>query len=161
MAEFSKSTISIDAPIATVQEALFALDKYPEWSTQIKSAEALARDEQGRITKVKMSIDAGMMKDHAAWFESLPRVHSDAHRVYVHAGVLPMEALEKQPESITQWFRYPSGIDVGWRDKHVVHGHTPGVLQLANRTCLDGGKTLCCGVFDDDVAGGPVEMLWA
>jgi hypothetical protein len=63
MAKFSKSTISIDAPIATVQEALFALDKYPEWSTQIKSAEALARDEQGRITKVKMSIDAGMMKD--------------------------------------------------------------------------------------------------
>ena len=106
-------------------------------------------------------VNAGMMKDHAAWFESLPRVHSDAHRVYVHAGVLPMEALEKQPESITQWFRYPSGIDVGWRDKHVVHGHTPGVLQLTHRTCLDGGKALCCGVFDDDVAGGPVEVLWA
>ena len=63
MAEFSKSTISIDAPIAAVQEALFALDKYPEWSTQIKSSEALAHDDQGRITKVKMSIDAGMMKD--------------------------------------------------------------------------------------------------
>jgi len=63
MAEFSKSTISIDAPISAVQEALVALDKYPEWSSQIKSAEALARDDQGRITKVKMSIDAGMMKD--------------------------------------------------------------------------------------------------
>jgi uncharacterized membrane protein len=63
MAEFSKSTITIDAPINAVQEALFALDKYPEWSTQIKSAEAIARDDQGRITKVKMSIDAGMMKD--------------------------------------------------------------------------------------------------
>jgi uncharacterized membrane protein len=63
MSEFSKSTISIDAPLSAVQEALFALDKYPEWSTQIKSAEALARDDQGRITKVKMSIDAGMMKD--------------------------------------------------------------------------------------------------
>ena len=63
MAEFSKSTISIDAPITAVQEALFALDKYPEWSSQIKSAEALAHDDQGRITKVKMSIDAGMMKD--------------------------------------------------------------------------------------------------
>ena len=63
MAEFSKSTVSIDAPIAAVQEVLFALDKYPEWSTQIKSAEAIARDNQGRITKVKMSIDAGMMKD--------------------------------------------------------------------------------------------------
>ena len=63
MSEFSKSTISIDAPITAVQEALFALDKYPELSTQIKSAEAIARDDQGRITKVKMSIDAGMMKD--------------------------------------------------------------------------------------------------
>jgi uncharacterized membrane protein len=63
MVEFSKSTVSIDAPIAAVQEVLFALDKYPEWSTQIKSAEAIARDDQGRITKVKMSIDAGMMKD--------------------------------------------------------------------------------------------------
>ncbi len=59
----SKSTISIDAPLASVQEALFALDKYPEWSSQIKSAEALTHDDQGRITKVKMSIDAGMMKD--------------------------------------------------------------------------------------------------
>jgi hypothetical protein len=63
MTDLSKSLISIDAPIANVQKALFDLDKYPEWSTQIKSAEALARDDQGRITKVKMSIDAGMMKD--------------------------------------------------------------------------------------------------
>ncbi len=57
MAEFSKSTITIDAPINAVQEALFALDKYPDWSAQIKSAGAIARDDQGRITKVKMSID--------------------------------------------------------------------------------------------------------
>lgn len=63
MTQFSKSSISIDAPIAAVQEALFALDKYPEWSTQIKSAEALGQDDQGRISKVKMTIDAGMMKD--------------------------------------------------------------------------------------------------
>jgi hypothetical protein len=63
MTEFSKSSISIDAPIATVQDALFALDKYPEWSSQIKSAEALGHDDQGRINKVKMTIDAGMMKD--------------------------------------------------------------------------------------------------
>jgi hypothetical protein len=63
MAEFSKSVITIDAPIAEVQKLLFELDKYPEWSTQIKSSEALDRDDQGRVTKVKMSIDAGMMKD--------------------------------------------------------------------------------------------------
>ena len=63
MNDSSSSTISIDAPVASVTAALFALEKYPEWSTSIKSAEAIARDDQGRITKVKMSIDAGMMKD--------------------------------------------------------------------------------------------------
>lgn len=63
MSDSSSSTISIDAPLASVTEALFALEKYPEWSSSIKSAEAMARDDQGRITKVKMSIDAGMMKD--------------------------------------------------------------------------------------------------
>ncbi len=63
MAQFSKSVITIEAPIEQVQKTLFELDKYPEWSTQIKSSEALDRDDQGRVTKVKMSIDAGMMKD--------------------------------------------------------------------------------------------------
>ena len=63
MANFSKSVITIEAPIEQGQKTLFELDKYPEWSTQIKSSEALDRDDQGRVTKVKMSIDAGMMKD--------------------------------------------------------------------------------------------------
>ena len=63
MSELSKSVIIIDAPLADVQALLFALDKYSEWSAQIKSSEAITRDDQGRITKVKMTIDAGMMKD--------------------------------------------------------------------------------------------------
>lgn len=63
MSDLSRSTVTIDAPFSAVSEALFALEKYPEWSGSIKSAEAVARDEQGRITKVKMTIDAGMMKD--------------------------------------------------------------------------------------------------
>jgi len=63
MSEFSKSTVIIEASLAEVQKTLTELDKYPDWSTQIKSAESLSTDDQGRITKVKMSIDAGMMKD--------------------------------------------------------------------------------------------------
>ena len=63
MSEFSKSTVIIEASLAEVQKTLTELDKYPDWSTQIKSAESLSTDDQGRITKIKMSIDAGMMKD--------------------------------------------------------------------------------------------------
>jgi hypothetical protein len=63
MSEFSKSTVIIEASLSDVQKTLTELDKYPDWSTQIKSAESLSTDDQGRITKIKMSIDAGMMKD--------------------------------------------------------------------------------------------------
>jgi hypothetical protein len=63
MSEFSKSTVIIEASLSDVQKTLTELDKYPDWSSQIKSAESLSTDDQGRITKVKMSIDAGMMKD--------------------------------------------------------------------------------------------------
>ena len=78
MSEFSKSTVTIEAPIADVQKTLSELDKYPEWSTQIKSAESLATDDQGRITKIKMSIDAGMMKDRVVldydWSQSPEKI---------------------------------------------------------------------------------------
>jgi hypothetical protein len=63
MSELSSSTITIDAPIADVQGALFALDHYPTWSSAIKASEVVEKDDQGRATKVKMTIDAGMMKD--------------------------------------------------------------------------------------------------
>ena len=63
MSDLSSSTITIDAPIADVQSALFALDQYPTWSSAIKASEVVEKDEQGRATKVKMTIDAGMMKD--------------------------------------------------------------------------------------------------
>jgi serine/threonine protein phosphatase 1 len=105
-------------------------------------------------------VNDALMKDHCAWFESLPRVHSDAHRVYVHAGVDDRLELFQQPEAVTQWFRYPAGVDIGYRGKHVVHGHTPGFLFLRNRTCLDAGRGLICGVFDSDKPGGPVDVIW-
>ena len=63
MSDSSTSTISIDATFSAVTEALFALEKYPQWSTSIRAVEVLASDAHGHITKVKMTIDAGMMKD--------------------------------------------------------------------------------------------------
>jgi hypothetical protein len=63
MSDLSSSTITIDVPVADVQAALFALDQYPTWSSAIKASEVVESDDQGRATKVKMTIDAGMMKD--------------------------------------------------------------------------------------------------
>lgn len=108
MAEFSTATITIDAPIAEVQKVLFALDKYPEWSTQIKSAEALDHDDQGRITKVKMSIDAGMMKDRPTldydWSEAPNKLSfslEDADLLTGMNGIYSFKSIDEDTTEVT------------------------------------------------------------
>ena len=63
MSEKSIATVLIDAPLADVQEALFAVGAYPEWLSSVKKSEVLESDSSGRVLKAKLSIDAGMMKD--------------------------------------------------------------------------------------------------
>lgn len=105
-------------------------------------------------------LDRDALADDMDWMHSLPRVHSDAKRVYVHAGVDELLDLDDMPDSLTMWYRYPAGTDVGYRGKTVVHGHTPGIFRGQNRICLDAGMSkMCCGVFHD--GGGMLELLWA
>jgi ribosome-associated toxin RatA of RatAB toxin-antitoxin module len=63
MSEKSTATVLIDAPLADIQEALFAVGAYPEWLSSGKKSEVLESDTSGRVLKAKLSIDAGMMKD--------------------------------------------------------------------------------------------------
>jgi uncharacterized membrane protein len=115
MTDLSKSLISIDAPIDRVQKALFELDKYPEWSSQIKSAETLARDDQGRITKVKMSIDAGMMKDRPTldydWSQAPNKLSfslDEADLLTSMDGVYTISAIDEDTTEVT----YELGVDL-------------------------------------------------
>jgi len=63
MADISNAKITIDAPVARVQEILFDIGNYPLWSTSIKKAEVLSSDGQGRVSSAKLTIDAGALKD--------------------------------------------------------------------------------------------------
>lgn len=63
MSQKSTATVVIDAPLAQVQSALFEIENYPSWSSSIKKVEVIERDGENRITKAKLSIDAGVMKD--------------------------------------------------------------------------------------------------
>lgn len=112
----------------------------------------------------------GMKKippDHLRWMGNLPFFHEDAHRVFVHAGVNGDHVdLKDQSVEMLQWYRYAPGDDTGYRGKHVVHGHTPqknGPVLLKNRTNLDVGAVfygrISIGIFDDDVAGGPIDVV--
>lgn len=103
---------------------------------------------------------------HIIWAQSLPLLHRDIHRVYVHAGVDPNLSLDEQDEKTLLWSRYPKDYGEGHSGFHVVHGHTPyedGPLCLSGRTDLDtlawATGRLVVGVFDDNVPGGPVELI--
>ena len=63
MSQKSTATVVIDAPLAQVQSALFEIENYPSWSSSIKKVEVIERDGENHITKAKLSIDAGVMKD--------------------------------------------------------------------------------------------------
>lgn len=65
MADPTSGNISIDAPLARVQELLFDIANYPAWTSAIKSVEVLGRDGTGRVSSALLTIDAGMFKDRA------------------------------------------------------------------------------------------------
>jgi uncharacterized membrane protein len=65
MSDISENSITIEAPVGEVVAVLTDLASYPTWSTAIKSVEVQDKDANGRATKAKMSIDAGVMKDRA------------------------------------------------------------------------------------------------
>ncbi|AUA14395.1 cyclase [Streptomyces sp. SID8382] len=63
MAEHTSSSITIEAAPADVMEVIADFDRYPEWSGEVKEADILTKDAQGRAEQVRMLLDAGAIKD--------------------------------------------------------------------------------------------------
>lgn len=104
--------------------------------------------------------------EHVHWLYSLPMLHIDRYRVFVHAAVDPEVPLDQQSEETLLWKRYPEGADVGHGARHVVHGHHANRLApivRTKKTNLDGmaWKTgrLIVGIFNDDEPGGASGFL--
>ncbi|MFI9718688.1 SRPBCC family protein [Streptomyces sp. NPDC052396] len=63
MAEHTSSSITIEATPAEVMAVIADFDHYAEWTGEVKQAEVLEKDEQGRAAKVRLVLDAGAIKD--------------------------------------------------------------------------------------------------
>ena len=63
MSNPTSSTISIAASADDVRAVLFDIANFPTWSTSFKSVTVLASNGEGRPTQVKLSVDAGALKD--------------------------------------------------------------------------------------------------
>jgi uncharacterized membrane protein len=108
MSDSSRATVTIDAPLAAVTQALFMLENYPKWSSSIKSVEVVNRDDQGRATKVKMTIDAGMMKDRVIldydWSEAPARLSfslDDADLLTGMDGAYIIKSIDEESTEVT------------------------------------------------------------
>ncbi|MEU3254013.1 SRPBCC family protein [Streptomyces sp. NPDC006997] len=63
MAEHTSSSITIEAPAAEVMGVIADFARYPDWTGEVKEAEVLATDAQGRAEQVRLVMDAGAIKD--------------------------------------------------------------------------------------------------
>lgn len=63
MAEQTTSSITIQAPPATVMSVLADLPAYPQWADGVREVEVLDRDEAGRPRRVRFRLDSGPIKD--------------------------------------------------------------------------------------------------
>ena len=63
MADRTTSSITIDADPASVMAVIADFPAYPEWAGQVKSAEVLSTDEEGRPASVRFVLDAGVISD--------------------------------------------------------------------------------------------------
>lgn len=62
MAEQTRSQISIAATAAEIMVVIADFDSYPQWAN-VKHTEVLDSDERGRATRVRFTLDAGVIKD--------------------------------------------------------------------------------------------------
>ena len=63
MADQASSNITINAPSEAVLAVIADIASYPQWTGQIKSAEVLESDDQGRPQRARFVMDAGVLKD--------------------------------------------------------------------------------------------------
>ncbi|WP_055535609.1 SRPBCC family protein [Streptomyces graminilatus] len=63
MAEFTSSSITIEAAPNEVMAVIADFARYPDWTGEVKESEVLKTDDRGRAEQVRLVMDAGAIKD--------------------------------------------------------------------------------------------------
>lgn len=103
------------------------------------------------VAKVHTDAVAAVPQSHVAFLAGLPVLHRAGDSVFVHAGVRPGVALERQIETDLVWIREPFLSFPESFGPLVVHGHTAidDATHYGNRLNLDSGAAY----------GGPLSAV--
>jgi hypothetical protein len=63
MADRTNSSITVAAARADVMAVIADFPSYPEWASAVRSAEVVGRGSDGRASRVRFGLDAGVIKD--------------------------------------------------------------------------------------------------
>lgn len=63
MGSRTSSSIQVAAPTADVMSVIADFPQYPRWATALRSAEVLESEPGGRASKVRFTLDAGVLRD--------------------------------------------------------------------------------------------------
>lgn len=106
------------------------------------------------LPSFRVSCVSQLPMKYIKWIKSLPIIHKDEDRVYVHAGINRSVPLNEQSKNYNIWVRHEFLLDPREEGGYVVHGHTPdlsGPDIKHNRTNLDTGSCfggrLTAGIF--------------
>ena len=111
-------------------------------------------EEGAPVDVIHQAALAAIPQAHREYLANLPLMHQTDELLFVHAGIRPRVALEKQIEDDLVWIRAPF---LDYRKSHgplVVHGHTSieHPEHAGNRVNLDGGagyfRPLHAAVFE-------------
>lgn len=104
MAEHASEHIDIDAPLDAVHATLLAFERYPEWARDLREVEVLARDAEGRGTRVRFraaalgrSASYTLHYDHSAAPNRLPWALEDGDVVRELDGAYVLESIDGDP----------------------------------------------------------------
>lgn len=120
------------------------------------------KDDGSHLPLEKQLIPMARLKRDMRWLATLPTMHEDEHRIYVHAGLYPGENWRASSDYVKMWIRNEFLLTPHWYDgKLVVHGHTPyhskdgNIQQMPWRVNADTascfGGHLTALIFVDDV----------
>jgi Polyketide cyclase / dehydrase and lipid transport len=63
MGSRTSSSIQVAVPTAGVMDVIADFAAYPRWATALRSAEVLASEPGGRASRVRFTLDAGVLRD--------------------------------------------------------------------------------------------------
>jgi serine/threonine protein phosphatase 1 len=115
-------------------------------------------DSAGQIQDARDDLAAVLPADHLAFFNDLELIVVIGDYAFVHAGVRPGVAIEKQDEQDLLWIRDEFLSSSASFGKVVVHGHTPmpAPMRTQNRISVDTGAyatgVLTCTVLEGETA---------